>query len=164
MHCYLMATRRSRAALLGGAPPSGISIFFARSLCFKTNPFFHFLLAGFLAALLPVWYLFLCPYLSKATQEKSSISAMLRCAYLVAGLAIALGVFHNYTHIWYPITRATPAPSINWDRTVSLATTEHTVVRPKFLYEVQELVRDAASKRRKVKVIGAGHSWSTIAA
>lgn len=89
---------------------------------------------------------------------------MQRCALSGAVFAVAFAAFHHYTHVLNPITRHLPAPSVNWDRTVSLASSSHTVIRPKFLYEVQKLVRDAAASGQKVKVVGAGHSWSTIAA
>lgn len=89
---------------------------------------------------------------------------MQRCALLGAVLAVGLAVFHQYTHVFNPLTRSLPAPSLNWDRTVALATSKHAVHRPKFLHEVQELVRGAVVANGKIKVIGAGHSWSTIAA
>ena len=89
---------------------------------------------------------------------------MRSCAVSVALLAIAVGVFHQVNHVHFPMTRRIPAPSWNWDGKVQLASSNHTVQRPCTVGEVQRLVREASEQGSKVKVIGAGHSWSTIAA
>ncbi|HKA91694.1 MAG TPA: FAD-binding protein, partial [Haliangiales bacterium] len=51
---------------------------------------------------------------------------------------------------------------VNWSRTVTTApSTWH---EPESEDEIGELVRDAARTGRRMRVVGAGHSWSAIAA
>eukprot|EP01138_Halocafeteria_seosinensis_P010437 gb/GECG01010655.1/.p1 GENE.gb/GECG01010655.1/~~gb/GECG01010655.1/.p1 ORF type:complete len:515 (+),score=14.16 gb/GECG01010655.1/:1-1545(+) len=74
----------------------------------------------------------------------------------------SLCLWHYYRHYLYKPTRAKPVVR-NWDGRYTLASPTNSTYYPKSLYEVVQLVRQAKSSQRRLKVVGAGHSWNDIA-
>jgi FAD/FMN-containing dehydrogenase len=87
---------------------------------------------------------------------------LLKCGLIGAAMAVAFGAYHHVRYVAFPATRASIISS-NWDGTVDLSVPAADYRVPRSVEEVAAIVTAAASAGRRVKAVGAGHSWSAIA-
>lgn len=92
--------------------------------------------------------------------KSMGMSALLSLGFMAVWMLASVVIWHIYRYkLWKP-TRDTPV-ELNWDGRHKLAT--ESVHFPGSVEEVINLVKDANQTNRRVKVVGAGHSWSDIA-